>query len=79
MLILTKCFKIIHTIGSHLSYAFDNDFMQINANPNNNNMSFQNYKMPNVSVLFDGSTLSLEIFELVVVTMRILFECFVVC
>mgnify|MGYP001359388469 CR=1 FL=1 len=58
---------------------FDNDFMQINANPNNNNMSFQNYKMPNVSVLFDGSTLSLEIFELVVVTMRILFECFVVC
>ena len=53
--------------------------MQINANPNNNNMSFQNYKMPNVSVLFDGSTLSLEIFELVVVTMRILFECFVVC
>ena len=58
---------------------FDNDFMQINANPNNNNMSFQNDKMPNVSVLFDGSTLSLEIFELVVVTMRILFECFVVC
>ena len=58
---------------------FDNDLMQINANPNNNNMSFQNYKMPNVSVLFDGSTLSLEIFELVVVTMRILFECFVVC
>lgn len=54
-------------------------FMRINANPNNDNMSFQNYKMPKVSVLFDGSTLSLEIFELVVVTMRILFECFVVC
>ena len=55
--------------------------MQINANPNtnNDNMSFQNSKMPNVSALFDGSTFSLEIFELVVVTMRILFECFVVC
>ena len=53
--------------------------MWINANPNNDNMSFQNYKMPKVSVWFDGSTLSLEIFELVVVTMRILFECFVVC
>jgi len=55
--------------------------MQINAKPNtnNDNMSFQNNKMPNVSALFDGSTFSLEIFELVVVTMRILFECFVVC